>query len=138
MGVGFFACISLINVAIDIIPGICVSPSPTWNFFVPGIHRVPIRSLGRGPIRCATSISRGASGAPICGALVVIVIVFLFVVIMSRRRSGIGMVIGRSRSLAPTSLVVVTWWGILFPWRHGPSVIVLVDSTYVRFDIKYA
>ena len=138
MGVGFFAFISLINVAIDIIPGICVSPSPTWNFFVPGIHRVPIRSLGRGPMRCATSISRDASGAPICGAWVVIVIMFLFVVIMFARRSGIGMVIGRSRSLAPTSLVVVTLGGVGFPGRHGAYIIVLVDSTYVKFDIKYA
>ena len=139
VGVGFFAFISLINVAIVIIPGICLSHGPTWKFIVPGIHWVPIRSLGRGPMRSATSISRGASGAPICGALVVIVIMFLFVVIMFTRRSGmIGMVIGRSRSLGPTSLVVVTLGGVWFPERHGASIIVLVDSTYVKFDIKYA
>ena len=140
VGVEFFAFISLIKVAIHIIPGIRVSHGPTWNFFIPGIHWVPIRSLGRGPIRRATSISRGASGTTIWGALVVIVIMFLFVVIMSTRRSGmIGMVIGRSRSLGPTSPVVETWGA--YGSREGmarASIIVLVDSTYVKFDIKYA
>lgn len=115
MGIEFFAFISLIIVAIDIIPRICVLHGPTLNFLVPGTHRVPMRSLGRGPIRCAILISRGASGAPMCGALVVIVIMFLFVVIMSIRRGGIGMVIGRSKPLAPTSLAVVALRGMWFP-----------------------
>jgi hypothetical protein len=105
MGVEFFAFI-----AIDIIPWIY---GPTWNFFVRAIYRVRMRFLGRGPITCAIFISTDASGAPICGALVIIVI--LSVVIMSSRRGGIGMVIGRSRSLAPTSLVVVSLQGIWFP-----------------------
>ena len=74
-----------------------------------------MRSLGRGPITWAILISTSASGTPICEALVVIVIMFLFVVMMSSRRGGIGMVIGRWRPLAPTSLVVAALQGIQFP-----------------------
>ena len=85
VGVEFFAFI-FVNVGIDIIPRISV---------VPGIHWVSMTSLGRGPITCAILISRGAFGAPICGALVDIVV-------MLSKRGGIGMVIGWSISLAPT------------------------------------